>query len=222
MVCLRQVERKQNQRKSEKERQTKPPKQHHARESLVDLQTTVRQNSPLTTALQSQRGPCQHSVSFLIGNLRFLDPKISTCYGCRQPLKPNQSIPREPDDLVIVGRARREYWKNGEKVISSELSNVYFHINPSCVAVKNAFFVPGLVQIPTDLKPFLKESHKRELKRELNLNFITRTRTRTRTREKIHDKKVNDKKVFVVAGKYFFGITMVLQRMFSSQFTTNL
>ena len=67
--------------------------------------------------------------TFLIGNLRFLDPKISTCYGCRQPLKPNQSIPREPEDLVIVGRARREYWKNGEKVISSELSNVYFHVN---------------------------------------------------------------------------------------------
>ena len=74
-------------------------------------------------------------------------------------------------DLVIVGRARREYWKNGEKVISSELSNVYFHVNPNCVAVKNAFFVPGLVQIPPDLQPFLKESHKRELKRKLNLNF---------------------------------------------------
>ena len=74
-------------------------------------------------------------------------------------------------DLVIVGRARREYWKNGETVISSELSNVYFHVNPNCVAVKNAFFVPGLVQIPADLQPFLKESHKRELKRKLNLNF---------------------------------------------------
>ena len=32
------------------------------------------------------------------------------------------------------------------------------HINPNCVAVKNAFFVPGLVQIPTDLKPFLVQS----------------------------------------------------------------
>ena len=127
--------------------------------------TTVLQNSPLTTALQSPPKPDRPLPAFgtfLIGNLRFLDPKISTCYGCRQPLKPNQSISREPVDVVIVGRARREYWKNGEKVISSELSNVYFHINPNSVAVKNAFFVPGLVQIPTDLKPFLKESHKRE------------------------------------------------------------
>ena len=81
------------------------------------------------------------------------------------------TIPREPEDLVIDGRARREYWKNGEIFISSELSNVYFHVNPNCVAVKNAFFVPGLVQIPTDLKSFLKESHKREMKKKLNLKF---------------------------------------------------
>ena len=41
-------------------------KQRHARESLVHLQTTVLQNNSLTTALQSQTGPCQHSVHFLL------------------------------------------------------------------------------------------------------------------------------------------------------------
>ena len=44
----------------------------------------------------------------------------STCYGCRQPLKPEETIPREPEDLGMVGGARREHWKHGIKVTLSE------------------------------------------------------------------------------------------------------
>ena len=53
------------------------------------LQTAVLQKSPLTTALQRKTGPCQHSLHILMEICGFsMDPKISTCYGFRQPLKP--------------------------------------------------------------------------------------------------------------------------------------
>jgi hypothetical protein len=110
--------------------------------------------------------------TFSIGNLKFLNANISVCYGCQQTLKPQKQIPAEPEDLVIVSMAKRSYWRDGELVTSPELSNVYYHLNPNCVGQKSAFFLPSLIQVPDDLKPFLQQSHIRALRDKLNVNVI--------------------------------------------------
>ena len=93
------------------------------------------------------------------------------CYGCRQTLKPQEQIPPEPEDLVIVNVARRSYMKDGKVVTSSEYTmSTTISCNQNCVAVKNAFFLPGLVKIPDDLKPFLKQSHTRAIREKLSVH----------------------------------------------------
>lgn len=98
--------------------------------------------------------------TFALASLKYLHPKVSVCYGCRQSLKNNEQIPSSPKDLVIVSRLRREYYKDDQKKQSPDLTNVYYHLNPNCVAEKHAFFIPALVQVPSDLKPFLDDDHK--------------------------------------------------------------
>ena len=97
--------------------------------------------------------------AFAIASMRFLDSKVSVCYGFGQTFKPDKKIPEEPYDLVIVGITRRKYWRDGVEMTSSNMSNVYYHLNPNCTAQQNTFVVPSLIKVPDDLKPFLNSQH---------------------------------------------------------------
>ena len=109
--------------------------------------------------------------TFCVRSLKFLDGKVSVCYGCRQTLKHQGQILPDPENLVIISVARISYRKDGVLCMSSELTNVYYHLNPNCVVQKNAFFLSGLVQIPDDLKPFLQQSHVTALAEKLNMEI---------------------------------------------------
>ena len=140
-----------------------------SRKTAQDVGVTSR--FPSTSAIHPKPArPALAFGTFAVGNLKFLDGKVSVCYGCRRTLKPQGQIPPEPEDLVIVSVARRSYMKDGKLVTSSEYTNVYYHLNPNCVAEKNAFFLPGLVKIPDDLKPFLKQSHIRAIREKLSIH----------------------------------------------------
>ena len=131
---------------------------------------TVTSRFPSTSVIHSKPArPALTFGTFAVGNLKFLDGKVSVCYGCRQTLKPQGQIPPEPQDLVIVSVARRSYMKDGKLVTSLEYTNIYYYLNPYCVAEKNAFFLPGLVNIPDDFKPFLKQSHIRAIWEKLSV-----------------------------------------------------
>ena len=107
--------------------------------------------------------------AFAIASMKFLDSKLSVCYGCGQTLKPEKKIPEEPGDLVIVGITRRKYWKDGVEMTSSQMSNVYYHLNPNCAAKQNTFVIPALIKVPEDLKPFLNSKHIEILRERLNV-----------------------------------------------------
>ena len=123
-----------------------------------------RLNSETSTHPRPNR-PVPAFGAFAIASMKFLDSKVSVCYGCGQTLKPDKKTPEEPDDLVIVGITRRKYWKDGVEMTSSNMSNVYYHLNPNCAAQHNTFVIPSLIKVPEDLKPFLNSRH-RELLRE--------------------------------------------------------
>ena len=95
--------------------------------------------------------------------------KVSVCYVCGLTLKPDKKIPEEAYDLVIVGKTRRIYWKDGVEMTSSNMSNVYYHLNPNCTAQQSTFVIPSLIKVPEDLKPFLNSQHRDLLRDRLTV-----------------------------------------------------
>ena len=102
---------------------------------------TVTSRFPNTSAIHPKPArPALGIGTFAVGNQKFLDGKVSVCYGCRRTLKPQGQIPPEPEDLVIVSIARRSYMKDGKLDTSSEYMNVYYHLNPNCIVEKMPSF----------------------------------------------------------------------------------
>ena len=109
--------------------------------------------------------------TFVISSLRILDPKVSVCYGCKEALKPGGQSPGAPDELVVVTRIRRKYFKDGILQQSPDLTNVYHPLNPNCVHEQHSFFIPGLIAVPDDLKAHLSNAHRQDIRQRLGANL---------------------------------------------------
>ena len=106
---------------------------------------------------------------FAFAKLQFLDNRVSKCYGCGQPLKPEGLVPQAPDDLVVTTRLHRKYYKEGRQHVSSDVSSVYCHVSMYCVTTAFPGFQPSLCQVPADLLPFLLPEHKEMIASRLGL-----------------------------------------------------
>lgn len=96
------------------------------------------------------------------------DYRVTTCYGCGNPLKHSGHVPQAPNDLVLVSNMRREYRVAGEKR-RSKLSNVYFHFRVKCVREKQPAFIPSLVHISPFVAQCLNNSHRQLIGSELGI-----------------------------------------------------
>ena len=129
--------------------------------------TTTEQS---TKKVQHQNNPPARPKpafgAFVIGILKYLHPSVKVCYGCGQTLKPNDTIPAAPHDLVVVSGCKRSFYDTQNKQVrtSNEVTNAYFHLNPNCVSVHHPFFIPGLIAVPDDIVPHLTDGHKQLLK----------------------------------------------------------
>lgn len=103
--------------------------------------------------------------TYVVALLRFTDPRVSKCYGCRGTLKPGSAIPYSPNDMVVVSKLFRRYFKDGREHTSPDLSMVYFHANMSCILLQCPGFLGNMLYVPPDLIPHLQESHKALLRR---------------------------------------------------------
>ena len=65
---------------------------------------------------------------FAFARLIFLDSRVSRCYGCGQPLKP-EGVPQAPDDLIVTTRPNRKFYKEGRQHVSPDVSSVYCHVS---------------------------------------------------------------------------------------------
>lgn len=103
---------------------------------------------------------------YVVSLLRFCNPRVAVCYGCRQTLKPCSTIPSPPDDMVIVSNQFRTYFKDAKEHTSSKPTLVYFHSSLPCIHVfmHNVHLVSSLMTVPSDVMPHLLEQHKKTLR----------------------------------------------------------
>ncbi|CAB4029271.1 Hypothetical predicted protein [Paramuricea clavata] len=108
--------------------------------------------------------------AFVIALLKFTDPRVCKCYGCRDTLKPDSAIPPCPNDMIIASRQFRKYFKaDGKEHTSPELSMVYFHARVSCILLQFPGYLGNTLSVPSDLVPHLQESHKQLLRKRFNI-----------------------------------------------------
>ena len=90
------------------------------------------------------------------------DPRLSTCYGCSQPIRSAGVHVPPPADLVVVTKMRRDFVVAGEKR-PGKLGNVYFHAHMSCIRSKLAHFLPSLLTVKTHVRQLLTPLHRQHL-----------------------------------------------------------
>ena len=102
---------------------------------------------------------------YVVTLLKFCDPRVSKCYGCRQSLKPSSLI-LPPKDMVIVSKQFRNYFKDGQECTSSQASMVYFHSELPCIQLfaRAPYLTRSMPTVPSDVLPHLLEPHKRLLR----------------------------------------------------------
>jgi len=90
----------------------------------------VRVTSPISPTSQTEAND-SFSVVFL-GN------RVKKCYGCTQEFarKANGTLLDPPHDIVIRHADHREYYSGGEKKLTKQKQNTYFHPCISCVRSK--------------------------------------------------------------------------------------
>ena len=98
--------------------------------------------------------------TYLVYILKYCHKNVSVCYGCSGSFYLN-GYPAAPADMVVVTKACRTYVDSTthQKVISDKPSNVYYHFNYGCIALKDHLFYPQSMQVPNDLKPHLQAEH---------------------------------------------------------------
>ena len=121
-------------------------------QNLIPVSTT----SNLTPPPPNPSSNCYHLTL-----LKFCHRNVSKCYGCRD-LFVTDGYPKEPYDFVIVSKTQRSYVdpKTRQKTMSSDFSNVYFHLNGSCTLKHGSCFTPQTVAVPEELKQHLSTFHK--------------------------------------------------------------
>ena len=75
---------------------------------------------------------------FVVYLLQFCPTQTSMCFGCGNPLRQRDRIPDPPNDLVFVSKMLREWTYQGQA--RSQMGNVYFHCNLSCIRRKDQNF----------------------------------------------------------------------------------
>lgn len=99
---------------------------------------------------------------------------VKVCYGCGGELmKLDGCVTNPPSDLVIVSGDKRSYYDTQAKQIkqSDAITNVYFHLTPTCVTLKHRYFIAGLIKAPGDLTSLLLEEHKDIIKQITGVSF---------------------------------------------------
>ena len=98
--------------------------------------------------------------TYFIYILKYCHKNVAVCYGCSGSFYLN-GYPAVPADMVVVSKACRTYVDSSthQKVISDKPSNVYYHFNYGCIALKDSLFSPQSMQVPDDLKPHLQAEH---------------------------------------------------------------
>lgn len=94
--------------------------------------------------------------------LHLCDPRVSTCYGCSQPIRSAGVHVPPPADLVVVTKMRRDFVVAGEKR-PGKLGNVYFHAHMSCIRSTLAHFLPSLLTVKTHVRQLLTPLHRQHL-----------------------------------------------------------
>ena len=159
-------------------RSSKPMSQHGALTSNMTAQQGIRSSNIMSQqeilisnvdshivapTIQTQYTvPARHKPipgSFIFAKLAFLDPRVSRCYGCGEPLKPGGSSPSPPNDLVMTTRLHRRYYKDGQLQVSPEIKPVYLHVSSYCARSAYEDFNAAFCQLPDDLRPHLQKEH---------------------------------------------------------------
>ena len=76
-------------------------------------------------------------------------------YGCSQTLKPGDSISPPPHDMAIVSRMVRSFFLPSSREKVNKEGNVYFHLNSNCVHMKQPYFIPSMLIVPSWVAPLL-------------------------------------------------------------------
>ena len=134
------------------------------------MQSTGGECQSLACALNAHPAkPNPAPGTYVVALLMHTDPRVSTCYGCRNTLKPGSMIPPCPNDMVVASRLYRKYFKDGREHISPSMSMVYFHASIPCILLQCPGFVTSMVYVEPDVVSHLQESHREVLRRVFNL-----------------------------------------------------
>jgi hypothetical protein len=118
---------------------------------------------PLSPSTMAAGNVLLAGEQFILSLLQFCSPLVRNCFGCSQSLKPGGNISQPPFNLVVVTQMNRPFPspQNGE--IMFRKGNVYFHVQLSCIRMKQPCFTPDMVQLPPVLTPHLIAVHIRYL-----------------------------------------------------------
>ena len=112
---------------------------------------------------QSGGRPNRNPGSFEVTLLHLCDPRVSTCYGCGQPIRSAGMLIPPPSDIVVLTKiARRDYIIGGEKR-QGKLGNVYFHSYLTCIRSKYPNFFPSLLYVTSNVRNLLLPVHRQQL-----------------------------------------------------------
>ena len=118
-------------------------------------QPTVQQPSIPVSSFSRYLSPAPDT--FVLNLLGLCPPQTSSCFGCRNTLKPGGHIANPPSDLVILSNMKRQWRQEGQILCKS--GNVHFHCIPTCVQLRQPYFQPLQCFIPRQIVPFLQEEH---------------------------------------------------------------
>lgn len=116
------------------------------------------------------RSPNPKVGTFVVNLLHFCPHLVRSCYGCSQSLKPGGAIANPPYDMTIISRMNRGFRAPPDGEIMFKEGNVYFHVQLSCIRIRQPYFNPQQAEVPNWLMPYLTSEHMQYL-REFGLHI---------------------------------------------------
>lgn len=97
--------------------------------------------------------------------LRMLPPEVKTCKGSKHDFYHRQKIIPTwfgiyTQETILFSRSR--WLKN--KIATNKEAMQYYHTDPKCIMQRFPYFTIDYIEIPSEVKPSLQESHKDYLK----------------------------------------------------------
>jgi len=111
--------------------------------------------------LHQQIPPVNPSPSigtYILYLLQYCPPQTKKCYGCGKLLKPGGKIGEPPNDMVVVSCDKRKFIGSNNQTME-KVGNVYYHVIEECLKAQQPYFVPSLIQVPSNIKCELRNSH---------------------------------------------------------------